>query len=68
MSRSRTLAWLAALLTTLLLSGCGYNQFQQLDEQVKAGEMPRMGTERQDGSGGVRPPAVGHALRRRVRG
>ena len=36
MSRSRTLAWLAALLTTLLLSGCGYNQFQQLDEQVKA--------------------------------
>jgi LemA protein len=25
-----------ALFATLLLSGCGYNQFQQLDEQVKA--------------------------------
>ena len=25
-----------ALFVTLLLSGCGYNQFQQLDEQVKA--------------------------------
>jgi len=36
MTRSRTLAWLAALLASLLLSGCGYNQFQQLDEQVKA--------------------------------
>ncbi len=26
----------AALLLTLVLSGCGYNEFQQLDEQVKA--------------------------------
>jgi LemA protein len=26
-----------ALSTTLLLSGCGYNDFQRLDEQVKAG-------------------------------
>ncbi|HMO48767.1 MAG TPA: LemA family protein [Rubrivivax sp.] len=30
-------AWLGALLATLLLSGCGYNDFQRLDEQVKAG-------------------------------
>jgi LemA protein len=29
-------AWLAALCALLALSGCGYNQFQQLDEQVKA--------------------------------
>ena len=29
-------AWLGALLVTLLLSGCGYNDFQRLDEQVKA--------------------------------
>jgi LemA protein len=29
-------AWLAALAATLLLSGCGYNQFQRLDEEVKA--------------------------------
>ncbi|HYN60962.1 MAG TPA: LemA family protein, partial [Rubrivivax sp.] len=28
---------MAALLTTILLSGCGYNDFQRLDEQVKAG-------------------------------
>ncbi|MGL6112514.1 MAG: LemA family protein [Rubrivivax sp.] len=29
-------AWMAALLATLALSGCGYNDFQRLDEQVKA--------------------------------
>ncbi len=29
-------AWLGALLVTLLLSGCGYNDFQRLDEQVKS--------------------------------
>ena len=29
-------SWLAALAAAFLLSGCGYNQFQQLDEQVKA--------------------------------
>ncbi len=29
-------ARIAALLALLTLSGCGYNQFQQLDEQVKA--------------------------------
>jgi LemA protein len=28
--------WLLACLAALLLSGCGYNQFQQLDEQTKA--------------------------------
>jgi LemA protein len=28
--------WLLALFAALLLSGCGYNQFQQLDEQSKA--------------------------------
>src|SRR6187431_2310439 len=27
----------AALLAVLMLSGCGYNDFQRLDEQVKAG-------------------------------
>jgi len=32
----RFAAWFAALSTALLLSGCGYNQFQTLDEQVKA--------------------------------
>lgn len=32
----RRLAWLALLLTALLLGGCGYNEFQRLDEQVKA--------------------------------
>jgi LemA protein len=30
-------AWIAALTAALALSGCGYNQFQTLDEQVKAG-------------------------------
>jgi LemA protein len=29
-------SWLAALAAAFLLSGCGYNQFQRLDEQVKA--------------------------------
>ena len=32
----RGLARLAALLATLALTGCGYNDFQRLDEQVKA--------------------------------
>jgi LemA protein len=36
MNPFRKTAWLAAILTTLLLSGCGYNDFQRLDEQVKA--------------------------------
>jgi LemA protein len=31
----RALSWLAALAAALTLSGCGYNQFQTLDEQVK---------------------------------
>jgi LemA protein len=29
------LSWLSAAFLAVLLSGCGYNQFQQLDEQVK---------------------------------
>ena len=29
-------SWLAAFAAAFLLSGCGYNTFQQLDEQVKA--------------------------------
>jgi LemA protein len=33
----RWLPLLAALMATLTLSGCGYNQFQSLDEEVKAG-------------------------------
>ncbi len=32
----RLTAWFAALTAVLALSGCGYNQFQTLDEQVKA--------------------------------
>ena len=36
MKRSRMGIWLA-MLATLLLAGCGYNEFQRLDEQVKAG-------------------------------
>ncbi len=35
MNGSRIGAWLA-MLATLLLAGCGYNDFQRLDEQVKA--------------------------------
>ncbi len=34
--KQRALA-LVAVFTTLLLSGCGYNDFQKLDEEVKAG-------------------------------
>ncbi len=34
---ARWAARLGALLAATLLGGCGYNQFQQLDEQVKAG-------------------------------
>ena len=29
--------WIISLLAALALSGCGYNDFQRLDEQVKAG-------------------------------
>ena len=29
-------AWVMALLATLALSGCGYNDFQRLDEQTKS--------------------------------
>lgn len=29
--------WLLAIMAALTLGGCGYNEFQQLDEQVKAG-------------------------------
>ena len=37
-STARRLAtWTVTLAATLALSGCGYNQFQTLDEQVKAG-------------------------------
>lgn len=32
----RFLLWLLAPVLTLLLSGCGYNEIQRLDEQVKA--------------------------------
>ena len=34
---ARWLARLAALLLAVMLTGCGYNDFQRLDEQVKAG-------------------------------
>ena len=33
--RAPMAAWLAALTAALLLSGCGYNDFQRLDEQSK---------------------------------
>jgi LemA protein len=33
----RVAAWLVAAAAVLGLSGCGYNDFQRLDEQVKAG-------------------------------
>jgi LemA protein len=36
MHLKRWTAWLAMAFATLLLGGCGYNQFQQLDEQTKA--------------------------------
>jgi LemA protein len=36
MNIRRSLAWLMALLATLQLAGCGYNDFQRLDEQVKS--------------------------------
>ena len=29
--------WFTTLVAALALSGCGYNDFQRLDEQVKAG-------------------------------
>ena len=32
----RKLVWLATLLASLVLSGCGYNDIQTKDEQVKA--------------------------------
>jgi LemA protein len=34
--RLRVLGWIAAAAAVLGLSGCGYNDFQRLDEQVKA--------------------------------
>ena len=37
MTARRTLSWLGALAAALLMSGCGYNDFQRLDEEVKAG-------------------------------
>jgi LemA protein len=37
MSHSRWSAPLAAITAAVALSGCGYNDFQRLDEQVKAG-------------------------------
>ena len=33
----RGAAWLAALAAAVMVSGCGYNNFQRLDEEVKAG-------------------------------
>jgi LemA protein len=33
----RWTTWIASLAAALALSGCGYNDFQRLDEQVKAG-------------------------------
>ncbi len=34
--RARVVAWVAAVTAVLGLSGCGYNDFQRLDEQTKA--------------------------------
>jgi LemA protein len=36
MRTPRFIAWIAAVCATLALSGCGYNDFQRLDEQVKS--------------------------------
>ncbi|APW41413.1 LemA family protein [Rhodoferax saidenbachensis] len=36
LSYFRAPAWLAAVVMTTLLSGCGYNDFQRLDEQTKS--------------------------------
>ena len=33
----RLAAWIASLTVAVALTGCGYNDFQRLDEQVKAG-------------------------------
>ncbi len=33
----RITAWIAGLLAAVTLSGCGYNDFQRLDEEVKSG-------------------------------
>ncbi len=35
-SIKRVMAWAAAVLTAVSMTGCGYNDFQGLDEQVKA--------------------------------
>jgi LemA protein len=37
MNKTRSLLALMAVCGTLLLGGCGYNDFQRLDEQVKSG-------------------------------
>ena len=37
MKSRRWTLWLATAATALALSGCGYNDFQRLDEEVKAG-------------------------------
>jgi LemA protein len=36
MHPKRWATWMAVMMATLLLSGCGYNRFQSLDEEVKA--------------------------------
>jgi LemA protein len=37
MNIRRFTVWIAGLLAALTLSGCGYNDFQRLDEEVKSG-------------------------------
>ena len=37
MRLARITAWIAGLLAAVTLSGCGYNDFQRLDEEVKSG-------------------------------
>ena len=37
MTSPRWILWLASAATVLAVSGCGYNDFQRLDEEVKAG-------------------------------